>query len=165
MLIAFQIPIFGQTLDKRSFITYEEVINELESTDTISALENRYNYTFVLLLDSTRIDLIEKTGYTAIKEFRDYAMGLPLSKRTFGFVTEKQDIKALFKDKNALKKIIACTKPINSPDIAMTTFDYPVYIKENTAIFETSGPTWSDTYYARLEKGVLHVNWLGGIVE
>jgi len=93
------------------------------------------------------------------------ATGLSLSKQTIGFVTEKREIKEIFKDENTLNRILASTKSYDSPDIPMTKFDYPVYIKGNTAIFETSGPTWADTYYARLEKGILQINWLGGIIE
>ena len=164
-LIAFQFPIYGQSLDKSSFIIYDEVINELKSAKNISGLENKYDYTSILLLDSTNIDLIKKTGYSYIDEFRILAAGLPLSKRTIGFVTKKREIKEIFKDENLLKRILACTKTYNNPDIPVTKFDYPIYIKGNTLIFETSGPTWSDTYYARLEKGILQINWLGGIIE
>lgn len=164
-LITFHLPIFGQPLNKSNFVIYEEVINELKSAKNISQLENKYDYVFILLLDSTNIDLIIKTGYPHIDEFRDYAAGLALSKQTIEFVTEKQDIKEIFNDENLLKRILACTKTNNSYDIPMTKFDYPVYIKGNTAVFETSGPTWTDTYYAKLEKGILQINWLGGIIE
>ncbi|MBN2571560.1 MAG: hypothetical protein JXA68_05485 [Ignavibacteriales bacterium] len=164
-LIIFQLPIYGQSLNKSSFVIYEEVINELKSAKNISQLENKYDYVFILLLDSTNIDLIIKTGYPYINEFRNYAASLALSKKTIGFVTEKQYIKEIFNDENSLKRILTCTKTNNSPDIPMTKFDYPVYIKGNTAVFETSGPTWTDTYYARLEKGIFQINWLGGIIE
>ncbi len=80
-------------------------------------------------------------------------------------MTDKPEIKEIFKDENTLKRIIASTNSYGSPDIPMTKFDYPVYIKGNTAIFETSGSTWSNTYFARLQKGVLQINWLGGIIE
>jgi len=151
--------------NKECFIAYEEVINELELSKNISGLINKYDYAFILLLDSTKIELIEKTGYSYIDEFREYAAGLPLSKRTTGFVTEKRVITEIFKDKKSLKRILSCTNTLNSPDILKTKFDSPIYIKGNTAIFETFGPTWSDTYYARLEKGILQINWLGGIIE
>lgn len=164
-LITYQLTIYGQTSNKTIFVIYEEVINELKSATNISELKDKYDYVLILLLDSTSIDLIKKTGYTHIDEFRNYAEGLSHSNQTIGFVTEKREIKELFTDENSLSRILSITKTFNSPDLPRTKFDFPVYIKENTAIFETSGPTWSDTYYARLEKGILQINWLGGIIE
>ena len=118
-----------------------------------------------MLLDSTEIKLIEKTGYQYVNDFRNFAPGITLSKQTFGFVTDKKNIKEIFLDKNSLKRILDCSKSYNSPDLKLIEFNYPVYIKGNKAIFEISGPTWSDTYFARLEDGILQINWIGGIIE
>ncbi|WP_062129151.1 hypothetical protein [Geofilum rubicundum] len=164
-LIAFQIQINGQTLEKEIFIIYEEVLNELQSTENITGLENKYDFTFILLLDSTNIELIEKTRYQHVDEFRNYAPGLSLTQQTVGFVTDKREIREIFQDQNSLKRILDCTNTYNSPNIAMTKFRYPIYIKGNQAIFETSGPTWSDTYSAILKNGVFQINWLGGDIE
>lgn len=165
ILVIFHLSIYGQTSRKEKIITYEDVIEELKSTKNIKSLENQYDYTAILLLDSTEIKLIEKTGYQYIDDFRNFAPGIALSKQTFGFVTDKKNIKEIFLDKNSLKRILDCSKSYNSPDLKMTQFNYPVYIKGNKAIFETSGPTWSDTYSARLENGILQINWIGGIIE
>ncbi len=53
ILTAFQISIYGQTLKKCSFVIYEEVINELKSSKNLIQLKNKYDYMFILLLDST----------------------------------------------------------------------------------------------------------------
>lgn len=164
-MIVFQIALNGQVLENRIFIHYEEVLDELQSTENISELENKYNFTFLLILDSTKIDLIEETGYPYIDDFRNYVPGLSQTKQTVGFVTDKTEIRDIFQDKNSLKRILDCTNGFNSPNLAMTKFNYPVYIKGNTVIFETFGPTWSDTYSAILHNGVLQINWLGGIME
>ncbi len=164
-LNTWQLTIYGQILNNERFVIYENVISELKSSANISELKDKYDYMYILLLDSTNIDLIKKTRYAYIDEFRNYSAGLPLSNRTIGFVTDKTEIKEIFNDENSLKRILSSSKTINSPDIPMTKFDFPVYIKGNTAVFETSGPTWSDTYYASLEKGILQINWLGGIIE
>jgi hypothetical protein len=165
ILVISQLSIYGQPLIKEKFVIYEDVIEELKSTKNIESLENQYDYTALLLLDSAEIKLIKKTGYQYIDDFRNFAPGLALSKQTFGFVTDKKNIKEIFLDDNSLARILDCSKSYNSPDLKRTKFNYPVYIKENTAIFETSGPTWSDTYFARLENGILQINWLGGIIE
>ncbi len=165
VLIIFQLSVYGQTSEKEKIITYKDVIEKLRSTKNIESLENHYNYTALLLLDSAEIKLIEKTGYQYINDFRNFAPGLALSKQTLGFVTDKINIKEIFLDKNSIQRILDCTKSYDNPALKMTKFNYPVYIKENTAIFETSGPTWSDTYFARLENGILQINWLGGIIE
>jgi hypothetical protein len=164
-MIVFQTPLSGQTLEKGIFVFYEEVLNELQSTENIAGLENKYDFTFILLLDSTKIELIERTGYPFIDEFRNYVPGLSLTEQTVGFVTDKTEIREIFQDKNSLKRILDCTKKCNNPNITMTSINYPIYIKGNRAIFETFGPTWSDTYYAILQNGVLQINWLGGIME
>ncbi len=164
-LIVSQLSVYGQTAEKEKIIIYEDVIKNLKSTKNIESIENQYNYTALLLLDSTEIKLIEKTGYQYVDDFRNFAPGLALSKQTFGFVTDKKNIKEIFMDDNSVERILDCSKSYNSSDLKLTKFRYPVYIKENTAIFETSGPTWSDTYFARLENGILQINWLGGIIE
>jgi hypothetical protein len=165
VLIISHLSIYGQNSVKEKFINYEDVIKELKSTKNIKNLGNQYDYTALLLLDSTEIELIEKTGYQHIDDFRNFAPGLALSKKTFGFVTDMKNIKEIFLDKNSLKRILDCSKSDNSPDLRLTVFEYPIYIKENKAIFETSGPIWSDTYFARLKNGILQINWLGGIIE
>ncbi|WP_163710724.1 hypothetical protein [Mangrovibacterium lignilyticum] len=165
ILVISQFSVYGQPFIKEKVINYEDVIEELKSTKNIKSLENKYDYTALLLLDSTQIKLIEKTGYQYINDFRNFSLGLALSKQTLGFVTDKINIKEIFLDKNTIQRILDCTKSYDSPDLKMTEINYPVYIKENTAIFETSGPTWSDTYFARLENGILQINWLGGIIE
>jgi len=165
ILVISQLSIYGQPLIKEKFVIYEDVIEELKSTKNIESLENQYDYTALLLLDSAEIKLIEKTGYQYINDFRNLAPRLALSKQTFGFVTDKKNIKEIFLDENSLTRILNCSKSDNNPDLKLTEFNYPVYVKGNRAIFETSGPTWSDTYFARLEDGILQINWLGGIIE
>lgn len=166
-LLVFQIPTYGQVLAEESFINYEEVIEDLQSTENIQSLKNKYNYLFVFILDSTKVELIEKTGCAYINELRNYPSGFSLSKQTIGFVTDEKNIKEVFEDKNSLRRILDCSHTFNSPDIPVTKFDYPIYIKGNVAVFRTYGPTWtwSDTYIARLEDGILQINWLEGIIE
>ncbi|MFB6344138.1 hypothetical protein ACE1ET_20635, partial [Saccharicrinis sp. FJH62] len=164
ILIVFffiQLTTFGQSTSVEKYIYYENVINDLKSAKDLRNLESRYNYVFVLLLDSSNIELIEETGYQYLDEFRLYAMGLNLSNQTVGFVTDKNNITEIFEDENSLEKVLICTN-LDSSDIKMTTFNFPIYLKDNLAIFETSGPTWSNTYIARLENGRLQINWLGG---
>ena len=165
IFVISQFSVYGQPFIKEKVINYENAIEELKSTKNIKSLENKYDYTALLLLDSTEIKLIEKTGYQNIDDFRNFAPGLALSKQTFGIVTDKKNIKEIFLDDNSLARILDCSENYNSPDLKLTKFNYPVYIKGNNAIFETSGPTWSDTYFARLENGILQINWLGGIIE
>lgn len=165
LLFCAQLSIYGQPYLKEKVITYETVIKKLKETYKIKNLENKFNYTFILLLDSTNIDLIKKIDYQYIDDFRSYAQGLPLSNQTVGFVTDKKDIKNIFEDNISLKRILIVLKDNNIPDVSINDFNYPIYIKGNKAIFEISGPTWSDTYFATLNNGVLQINWLGGIIE
>ena len=62
-LIISQLPTFGQPLIKENFINCDTVIKELKSTENIKSLGYKYDYVFILLLDSSNIELIKKTGY------------------------------------------------------------------------------------------------------
>lgn len=159
--IIFQVSSYGESFSERDFITYDEVINELQSADTISNIEYKYDYSLILLLDSSNIDLIETIDYSFIDDFRDYALGLPLSDQTVGFVVDSENITKIFQDKNSLKRILDCFNRY-SP---MAKLTYPIYVKENEAIFEITEADGSDIYVARYNSGVLQINWLGGITE
>jgi len=160
IFLIFQIPSFGQPLRWENFINYDTVIKELKTTKDIKSLVYKYDYCSVLLLDSSNLKLVKETGYQYIDEFRKNAPYLSLSDKTVGFVTDKKNIKEIFLDKNSLKKILGCVELGDNSD-----FDYPIYIKGNMAIFETSGPTWSNTYFGRLKDGVFQINWIEGIIE
>lgn len=148
-----------------NFIEYDTAIKELKANNNFESIEFKYDYIFVLLLDSTEIKLLKKHSTEIIEEFRNYAPGLKNSERSVGFVTEKKDIKDVFTDKLNHKRIFECLHAENSLDIEYLTIDSVIYIKEQSVIFEISGSTWSDTYFAKLDKGVFHINWLGGIIE
>lgn len=163
--IAFSVTVHGQRLEKEKFILYEDVIKELLSASNVKDFENKYDYTKLLLLDSTNIELFEQTGCKDIYEYRHYATWLVSSKQSCFFVTENKPIQEILEEPRALKNILDCLKIENNSDQPQTVFEYPIYIKENIAIFEILGPTWSDIYLARVANDRLEINWLGGIIE
>ncbi len=165
ILLTISIILFGQPYKVEKFIDYENVISELKKNPNYDNLKYKYDYTFILLLDSSEIKLIEKIRPETVKYFRDYAHGISFNNKTVGFKTEKQSIKEVLANKLNQKRMFECLHTENSPDINYLNFDFPIYIKGNKAIFEISGPTWHDTYFARLENYVLQINWLGGVIE
>ncbi|WP_075602853.1 hypothetical protein [Saccharicrinis aurantiacus] len=165
IFIALQIAVYGQTVGEPQFVSHNEVILELESSDNISGLVNKYDFLFILLLDSTKIEIIQKPEYFDIGDYRNLLKGISNSKQTIGFVTDKGDIIEIFQDNKSLKRIITCTKTLNNPHVSLTKIHSPVYVKDNTAIFETFGPSGSDIYYTRLSDGIFQINWLGGTIQ
>lgn len=157
--------LFGQPYRIDNFIDYKNVINDLKTHANDSHLKYKYDLTFVLLLDSSQIKLIEKIQPEAVKYFREYSSGLTFNNRTVGFVTDKKDIKEVLMDKLDQKRIFECVNEESDLDLVHVEFDHPIYVKENKAIFEIYGSTWSSTYFARLENGVLQINYLGGTIE
>jgi hypothetical protein len=150
---------------KFKFIDYDQVILELKSNKNFKTIEYKYDYIFVLLLDSSEIKLIKRLNPEIIEEFRNYAQGIQFNEMTVGFVTEKKEIKEILLDKSDQTRIFDCLHPENSSDIKYLNFVPTVYIKGNKAIFEVSGPTWSTTYFARLTNHVFQINGLISIIE
>ena len=161
----FQTMSCSQSSKKMTFVEYENVMADLQSSDNLGELRYAYDYIAVLLLDSSKIDLILQTGFQDLEEFRDYAYGLSQPDEAVGFVTNIKDIKKLFYDQKSLKRILECTQSFESSGVEIAKFDYPIYVKGDEAVFEISGPTWTNIYFARLENGIFQINWLGGTIE
>jgi len=147
------------------FIEYAQVISELKSNQNPEDIGFKYDMCTILLLDSTQLEMVEKIDPLSVEYFRESAPGLALNKSTASFPTVKKDIREIFTDKVSLKRILICLNEEQSTEIDFSMFDFPIYTKENKAIFDISGPTWSDTYFASLGNGVLQINWLSGIIE
>jgi hypothetical protein len=142
---------------KFTFIDYEKVLSEIKTTKCFESIESKYDFIFFLLLDSTEIKLIKGFKPEIIEEFRDYSTGLIFNERTVGFYTEKKDIKEIFTDNKTRTRIIECLRTENSSDIKMVSIDTIVYIKDTKAIFEISGQTSTETYFAKLEKNAIQI--------
>lgn len=39
--------------------------------------------------------------------------------------------------------------PIHCTGLQIASFNYPIYLKDNSAVFEVAGPTWTAIYFAR----------------
>ena len=65
----------SQPTTKDRIIHMNAVVDRLMSAERIERMNQAYDYTAVLLLDSSLTEIIEKTGYTDFVEFRDYAGG------------------------------------------------------------------------------------------
>ncbi len=155
----------GQNVDIRTFIEYEDVIDEIKSTKSSSDIEFKYDYEWILLLDSTEISLIEKVDQQAINSFKESAPGLYLDENIIGFVTAKENIRELFESKELRKRIIDCTNTIDSQDFVDERIDFPIYIKGNLAIYSIHGPSWSATYFGSLKNGIFQFKELYSIIE
>lgn len=122
-----------------------------------------YDLTYILLLDSSDVNLFENLNNNIVESFRNYSPGLQIDESTVGFYTEKSDIKNVFIDSRLRARIIECVHTENSLDVKYVSIATIVYIKDNKAVFEITGPNWEKTYFATLKKNVFQISWLGGM--
>jgi hypothetical protein len=163
--IFLQFELSAQAWQRQELVSYATVINEILNTESVELLSDKYDYTYILLLDSTHNELVEKIGYQYIEEFRSYASGLAFPSRSVSFVCNKESIQAIFRDDHELRRILESLNHTETPDLQIASFNYPIYFTDKSAVFEIAGPTWSDTYFARFDKGVVQINHLGGTIE
>ena|GEM_PF-3885404 len=164
LLISLTISIFlyGQNIDSKNFIEYDSIISELKAVNTINDMSYLlYRFDFILLLDSSEISLVEEKTGEDIEEFRFLANVINNNKEIIGFMTEEKDIRNVFLDPEQERKIISCTRIGHSSE----KVDFPIYVKENKAIFSISGATWSETYYAELKDNNVQIKGIYQIIE
>ncbi|MGF1636873.1 MAG: hypothetical protein ACFCUU_07350 [Cyclobacteriaceae bacterium] len=81
-----------------------------------------------------------------------------------GFFTQHTDIKKIFESEDRIKNCLFDDFSLKVGDYKIR---YPVYVKNNTAIAEIITNSTTDFYFFILhkDKGVVQINWLGGIIE
>lgn len=167
LIFTFLIPIYAISQVYRNVDVYDcdEIINELKKSNGIDEMNSKINFSYLLLLDSTAIDLVEKIDPEAAIEYREYAPYSLFNATTVGFVSYQKSIKELLIDKAEQKRIFLATDGDADSNELQAKFGYPIYIKGNTAIFEMYGSYWSQTYFARLEKNVFQMNLIFAIID
>lgn len=141
------------------FVDYKHIINDITQNSDRSQIANKYDLASVLILDSTELNTILKIDSSIINDFKEYRNALHTLKNLSSFQTKEMDIKQFFvnhQNQNQLKEIILRNK--------QTQISFPIYIKENSVVFNVFYNSWSATYYAKLEEGkIIAVKLVEGI--
>jgi hypothetical protein len=147
-----------------NFIDYDSVILALKYK-VYRNINYKYNLVYILLLDTAEIELIKSQNPELIKEYREYPSVSQLSDFKVGFYSAKANIRDIFNNSFDQKRIIESLSTEDSQGINIGSIERTVHVKEDKAIFEISGGTWSDTYMARLHNNFFQINFIGGYIE
>lgn len=151
---------------QEKFINYEDFELAYSNNPNLENLSNRFDLLFILLLDDTNKSLFFDYDLSLNESYDNYIKGLNLNKSTVGFVTQKKEIIEIFNSEILWRKVLNCISSVESTQIVKKTINYPIYVKDNTAIIEIfTGSSILNTYYFRLNDGVVQINWLGRIIE
>jgi len=163
-IVSLQTILSGQNNDNSFFVEYDSVINELKTAGHVNDMNiKNYRYDFILLLDSSELSLIEQESSEDIEEFRLLAKVLNNNDTIVGFKSEKRNIRNIFLHNE--KMILSCTQSYEYKGNKSIKLDFPIYVKENQAIFSISGRNWSETYFATLKENNLQIKGLYSIIE
>jgi len=155
---------YGQLLPKE-FINYEDVITETKSSDNPKELKDKFDYYYVLLLDSTELDLIQNIDPQAISYYREVSPGLKNSEQFGSYKVAEKSIKDVLKNESLLKKVIISIDKENRKGIENSEIEKPIYTNENKAIIFNYGSFWSNTYFLELVGNEIKIKWLVGTIQ
>lgn len=144
------------------FVNNQDFELDFKQDPDLHKLEKEYDLLFVLLLDSSKQDQFYEHDPELEERFLGYSHGQNLNTSTVGFLTSDTGITQIF---DAPERIMNCLFEDRSRGNMQHRISYPVYFNRNTAIVELVTTSSSDLYYIRLNKGVVQINWLGGIIE
>lgn len=118
------------------------------------------------MLDSSKKTELFKFDPQLEKEFTSYSAGINVIESIVGFMTQKSNLTELLNSEDSQKRILNCIYDEEFIKSVAINFRYPIYIKENIAIFAVYTSFTTDIFYIRLSvKGVVQINWLGGTME
>lgn len=148
------------------FIDVEKIKNEILQNQNYPYKNQSFDMLFILLLDSSEKNTFFQNDPRLKEEFYEYLPSLKLNSYTVGFVTQEQSIKSVLMDNVSIGRILNCVYTPQFADSNTIEFSSPIFIsKENCAIFQTHSSFTTDTYFIRLNHGVVQINWLGGTIE
>jgi hypothetical protein len=151
-------------MSQNKFVRYDDFELAYRNNHDLDILSEDFDLLFVLLLDSSHKQQFFKYDLEIEELFRGYSYGLRLNESTVGFVTQITDIKKVFDSKFSMNKVFNCISDATLQETKLE-INYPIYIKQNTAIVKVLTNNVSDIYYFKLHKGVVQINWLGGTIE
>lgn len=140
----------GQNVPCLLFYDYDTVIKEIKQNLNNRQITDKYDLVSMLVLDASELKTIIKIAPNIIDEYNDYCSALSKKNNHTVFQTDEKDIKQIFRNDSNVKRLKKCL--FRETEMAI---HFPIYIKDNKAIFYSYHNSWSATYFAELEKGKL----------
>jgi len=145
----------GQNRNLLKFVDYNSAIAEIKKNPNNEKIQDKYEFVYILLLDSSEIKTIKRINPDIIDEFRDYSYGLKPKHNIKSLKIKETNIKKLFVDSINRKRIMKLLQPeVGTENMKINS---PIYIKQNKAIFDISGEIWTTTYFAKIEDNKIKI--------
>ncbi|WP_149240835.1 hypothetical protein [Dyadobacter sp. 32] len=147
------------------FLTYEDFEKMISLNSNPSDLAKAFDLLSIMLLDSSRNEILFKFDPTLKRDFHEYSHYAKINDTTVGFVTESKDLRSMFLSENSRSRIINCVRGEEEVQMENFVIENPIYIKNDIAVIRILTPISEDRYYITLKKGIVQINWLDGIIE
>ncbi|HNY45123.1 MAG TPA: hypothetical protein PKH15_10585 [Bacteroidales bacterium] len=146
---------YSQKVDKIEFVDYKKVIEDISASASFTNLESKWDYEFILLLDSMNINRINEFRPDIVKDFRRNYSSPILVKHKKIISTDLKSIKDCFKDER-LQELILNNTTIET-SLSDKKLKSPIYIKDDKiAVYEIYGASLSECDRITLtDKGLL----------
>ena len=164
-IICILININHMVLSQEKFVEYHDFEIAYHNNPDLNVLSKRFDLLYILLLDTTNKLPFFEYDLELKNLYKGYSSGLNLNESTVGFVTQINKIEEIFNSDRLINKVFNCIFDAEDIQTIKRKINYPVYIKNNTAIVEVLTDNGFDIYYFRLHDGVVQINWLGGVME
>ncbi len=152
-------------MSQNKFIQYLDFEKACKSNPDLNIIGKDYNLLYVLLLDSSYKECFFNYDSNLEELFNGYSYGLNQNEFSVGFKTQMTKVKDIFDSNILISRIFNCVFDTIELQSGKQIITYPIYLKGNTAVFEISNGSACEIYYLKLYKGIVQINWLGGIVE
>ncbi len=152
-------------ISQKKFISYQDFELAYNKNPDLMKLNLYFNLLNIMVLDSTKKQLIIKSQLVSEDYYNDFIYGIKTHKYTMGFKTGVKNIKEIFTSTVLMNKVFNCISDTLTQKQLNKQINYPIYIKDNVAIVTIEAKNFTDIYYFKLNKyGILQIKWIYGII-
>ncbi|NMB65335.1 MAG: hypothetical protein GYA16_10760 [Spirochaetes bacterium] len=146
---------YSQDFEKIEFVKFNKVIGDIYTSDSFTDLKTKWDYEYILLLDSSGIERINEIRPDIVNDFRKNYSKPILEKHKKVISSNVKFIEDCFKNEN-LQDLILNNTTIET-NLSNKKLQSPIYIKDDKmAVYEINGEGWSECDRIRItDKGLL----------
>jgi len=146
---------FSQDVEKIEFVKYNKVIGDIYASVSFTDLKTKWDYEYILLLDSSGIDRINEIRPDIVNNFRRNYSTPILENHKKVISSNVKSIKDCFKNES-LQNLILNNTTLET-GLSDKKLESPIYIKDDKmAVYEIYGEGWSECDRITLtDKGLL----------
>lgn len=146
---------YSQDIEKIKFVKYNKVIGDIYASVSFTDLKTKWDYEYILLLDSSGIDRINEIRPDIVNDFRKNYSTPILENHKKVISSNVKSIKDCFKNEN-LQDLILNNTTLEA-DLSDKKLEPQIYIKDDKiAVYEVYGEGWSECDRITLtDKGLL----------